>query len=288
MPQLTNVDNGIGISPVIEMFGDSLTAGTGGTPVTTLLSWMLTPRLIKNWGIGGQTSIQIAARQGGQPIFITLSGNAFNGNNAVSVTSISPQPMSTASDTTARYYSGTVSGIQCMLVRTVVSTVETYTLQPLISQNTAIPANSIFIPDQGFNAQKSIQVLWLGRNDASPWTGLDTTIANCVSKLSQPKRAIIIGVLNAQDETIGTARYNAIAAINATIAAAFPNNYIPSTPPTAAEFAAQNWTPSSQDNTDVANGIIPASWHSDNVHLNTYGYQLFAGRIYNMMQNFGW
>jgi len=90
---LTSQDYNQGLSSEINCFGDSLTYGAGavGTSFLTYpqqLQNILYPRLVQNYGIGGQTMEQIACRQGAKPIYITLNGNAFNGVNDVSITSI--------------------------------------------------------------------------------------------------------------------------------------------------------------------------------------------------------
>ncbi|WP_196259686.1 SGNH/GDSL hydrolase family protein [Pelagibacterium limicola] len=71
---------GSGARVSVVAWGDSLTRGAGVSgdafryPVR--LSAMLGGRTVVNRGIGGQTSTQIAARQGGVPILVTLDGDA--------------------------------------------------------------------------------------------------------------------------------------------------------------------------------------------------------------------
>lgn len=64
----------------IVAWGDSLTAGTGATGPGTRYPAVAAglfgpPRQVINKGMGGQTSRQIAARQGGVPILLTLEGD---------------------------------------------------------------------------------------------------------------------------------------------------------------------------------------------------------------------
>ncbi|MDM9626074.1 SGNH/GDSL hydrolase family protein [Rhizobium sp. S152] len=65
----------------IAAFGDSLTAGTGASgPAHVYPALAATlfpmPRMIANRGIGGQTSTQIAVRQGGLPLKLAILGEA--------------------------------------------------------------------------------------------------------------------------------------------------------------------------------------------------------------------
>lgn len=286
---LLEIDKTPGISPTISCFGDSLTAGTGGTPYPTFLSWYYR-RLVNNFGVGGQTAQQIACRQGGLPIY--LGAFTFNNQTAVSITP-NYQFLSTPADNTTRTMSGTINGIQCIITRTASggppSTTETYTILPVGNNTTAIPANSQFLPDDGLNATRDIQILWLGRNNVPTLTGLDGWIDSCVGKLHHPRRVLIIGVKNAQNETNGTANKTAIDAMNVILQGNYPNNYVSIAPPTQAEATAVGYgTFTTQDITDIANGIFPATFHFDNVHFNSYGYQVIANRCISLIGNFGW
>ncbi|MFC7703158.1 hypothetical protein ACFQXB_02975 [Plastorhodobacter daqingensis] len=67
------------LQPPVVAWGDSLTAGAGvtgaGRRYPAVASGLFTPpRTILNEGIGGQTSTQIAARQGAVPILVTATG----------------------------------------------------------------------------------------------------------------------------------------------------------------------------------------------------------------------
>lgn len=289
---LTSQDYNQGISNEINCFGDSLTQGAGSSAATGLnyvaqLSNILYPRLIQNLGMGGQTMEQIASRQGAKPIYITITGNALNGVNDVSITSISSQFLS-MSDTVAKYASGIVNGVPCLITRTVVSTVETYVIRGANNSTATIPPNSIFYPDSSYNALPTIQIFWWGRNNVSSLTGLDTLYDSAISIMPSPRRFLIIGVLPALNEIIGTTNYNAIIAMNAILASNYPNNYIASTPPTTAEMSAIMYTPTTQDNIDIANGVFPTGMHFDNVHLNGYGYNIIANRVAKLINQYGW
>jgi len=284
-----------GLTGTIECFGDSLTAGAGGTALATLLKNMLPGRLVLSRGIGGQTSAQVAARQGGSPtpITVTLTGNAFNGVTAVTLTAISNQFLSTPSDNNTRYMSGSINGVQCAIARTATggppSTTETYTVLPAYNTSAAVPAGSLFIPDDGFNARHSIQTLWLGRNDVPALTGVPALVAGCVAYMKPPRRFVVIGVLAALGEINGSANKIAIDSVNAQLSAAYPSNFIAATPPSTAEMTAVGYTPTTQDNTDIANGVFPTGLRFDgNVHLTTQGYQIFANRVAAFLASNNW
>jgi lysophospholipase L1-like esterase len=290
---LTSQDYTQGISNEISCWGDSLTQGAGSTGITGGLTYpqhlnnILYPRLIQNFGLGGQGMDAIASRQGAKPIYITLASNALGGGNDRSITSMSSQFLSN-SDTNAYYVSGIVNNVPCIITRTVVSSVETYVIRGAQNSSASIPANSIFYPDSAYNALPTIQVWWWGRNNVPTLTGLDTLIDNAISIMPSPRRFLVIGVLPALNEIIGTVNYIAITAMNATLAANYPNNYIASTPPTTAEMNAIMYTPTTQDNIDIANGVFPTGMRNDNIHLNGYGYNIIANRVAKLINQYGW
>jgi len=290
---LTSQDYTQGISNEISCWGDSLTQGTGSTSIAGGLTYpqhlnnILYPRLIQNYGLGGQGMDAIASRQGAKPIYITLASNSLGGGSDRSITSMSSQFLSN-SDTNAYYVSGIVNNVPCIITRTVVSTVETYVIRGAQNSSASIPANSIFYPDSAYNALPTIQIFWWGRNNVPTLTGLDTLIDNAISIMPSPRRFLVIGVLPALNEIIGTTNYIAITAMNATLAANYPNNYIVSTPPTTAEMSAIMYTPTTQDNIDIANGVFPTGMHNDNVHLNGYGYNIIANRVAKLINQYGW
>lgn len=274
----------------IAAFGDSLTAGTGGTPYPTQLATAL-GRTVKTYGIGGQQAEQIAARQGGVPINITLTGNAFNGAEAVKVI-VPSMFLSTSADNSTRSMAGTVAGVKCTITRTATGTaptqVESYTIKPLAASTTAVPTGSTFIPDDSVTTKDFIQALWMGRNNSPDFASLPGLIASCVAHINDPKRFIVIGVLNATIEPEGSAKYKAIEAINATLKKTYPTQFVASTPPTEAELAALNYSPTVQDKEDITWGMIPTGMRYDKIHLNSIGYHLIANRVQAKLKELGY
>lgn len=290
---LNSQDYNQGISSEINCFGDSLTQGAGATGLVGGLSYpahlsnILYPRLIQNLGMGGQSMEQISSRQGAKPIYITILNNTLLGINDTSITSISSQFLS-MSDTVAKYASGIVNGVPCLITRTVVSSVETYVIKGANNSTSTIPPNSIFYPDSSYNALPTIQLFWWGRNNVPNLTGLDTYIDNAISIMPSPRRFLVIGVKNSLNEIIGTTNGNACISMNNILRTNYPNNYIEITPPTSLEMSAIMYTPTTQDNTDITNGVFPSGMHYDNTHLNGYGYNIVANRVAILIKQYGW
>lgn len=288
----------VGYTSTIDCFGDSLTAGAGGNGqnLPTCLSAYLPTRMVNNWGIGGQTAEQIAARQGGRPVTLSITGGALTANFASAAVVPSTQLLSTPSDNITRYLSGVINGVPATISRIATggppSTSETYSIMGAGNANAVtVPSWAPFVPDQGWNARDSIQVLWLGRNNVGVnVSAVPGIVADCVNVVHDPKRVIVIGVLVALGETPGSANGSSIAAVNATLAATYGAAYVPSTPPTVAEMTAVGYTPTTQDNTEIASGVWPTGLHapSDTTHLNGQGYQIFALRVKAALEAKGW
>ncbi len=117
-------------------------------------------------------------------------------------------------------------------------------------------------------------LLWVGRNNVgSPTMQNDVLIAldSAVKNLTH-SRFLILTVLNATTEPIGSANYDAIISLNNAILAAYPNNSLDIRSILATE----------------PNGTIPASLMSDTVHLNATGYAPVASNVSTFLDNKGW
>lgn len=143
-----------------------------------------------------------------------------------------------------------------------------------------------FVPDQPTNAAHSVQVLWLGSNNMPSLTKVPGLVNRCTRPIPQPRRVIVLGILPAPEETNGTSANTAIDSANATIKTlteAANGVVIPATPSTPAEMTALGYTPTTQDNTDMANGVFPTEMRSrhlaPHVHLVGVCYSVFAHRL---------
>lgn len=269
----------------ISCWGDSLTAGAGGKPYATILKEAMPDRAFNYYAISGQQAHQIAARQGGQKIEVTLEGDSFNGDKAVKIIAINNKFLSTGSNQNMYVSKGKVAGVACEITRIVDissgSKIEVYTIKPLGATTVAVPDKSVFVPDESEITKFDTQILWLGRNDTPRFEQNRVTdiIQSCIDHIEKPARFAIIGILNGIEEKIGNENYDAITAINKLLADKYPDNFIPSTPPTEEEVKAINYTLTEQDKTDINNGTFPKGMFNDNIHFNNRGYYIIAKRV---------
>src|ERR1035437_48466 len=161
----------------IAAWGDSLTAGTGGTPYLTQLQ-TLNARVIYNGGVGGDTSTQIATR---------------------------------------------------------------------------------FLADSTHRSWQTI--IWSGRNNYSSQSTVLADIASIVAALPNPKRFLVLSVLNgdyAGLEYSGQSGYAQITALDAALAAAYPNNYLDVRAALVAAYSGAN----AQDVIDYGHDVPPSTLRS--------------------------
>jgi lysophospholipase L1-like esterase len=282
-------NDSLGIPPgsagkTIAFFGDSLTAGTGGTPYGDFVGRAMPDAAIATFAIGGQTSEQICARQGGIPIKLSVQGGSFSGTRPVNITKISTEFLSTPASHQEYTSKGTLLGVDCTVKRLAQfgsSRVETYTVTPDVPSNVTIPADSVFVPGESIKYEDAIQVLWMGRNNNAKTFVEDamTDIEASISHIRDPKRYIVLGILTAVNETEGTTLHAVINKLNDQLRAKYGKNFVEMTPPTADELRAISYVSSQKDNSEISNGTFPQGLRSDRVHLNDSGYQVIANRV---------
>lgn len=282
----SSLDNQNGFTSDIRLFGDSLTAGAGGNGqnLETFLRMALQDKLITNYGIGGQTSEQIAARQGGLKLYISLQGGVFNSSTDVNITSmkslvngslVNNYFLSTAADTNDRYMSGYVKGIRCLIKRT--GSTDAYTILPIPSSTSTVDDNSIFYPDDAFNTKSHIQTIWLGRNNVPNMANVPSIIASCIDQLEMPKRFVVLGVLSG---TSDPSNYlSSIISTNNILRDTYNERYVEMTAPTVAEMAEIAYTLQGGDQAQLDAGLFPTGMRADAVHLNRFGYNIVANRV---------
>lgn len=274
----------------LAAWGNSLTQGagsSGGGDYLTLVATAL-GKTKYNGGIGGQTSSQIVARQGGSPTLITVSGNQIPASGAVSVTAYSQDIFWVAGAHAAGSSTGTVAGIAGTLAGDI-SGNYTFT-RAAAGTATACPAGTPFIPDAGVTHRADIQILEMGRNNFASGAQVQADIAAAVAYLSPYcKKYLVLSVLTGLSEISGSANYITIIALNAALASTYGGHFVDvTTPPTSAEMAAIGYTPTSQDNTDIANGVFPTGMRADSIHLTNNGYAIWALRIEAAINSKGW
>lgn len=280
--------------------GDSLTAAGYSDLVSANLGLpLITPSSVSNdgtsgtagGGIGSQTADQIAARFGALPLTCRVSGDTLSvGPNTL--TSISVALLSRASDA-----SGGIRTLRATM-QTLAGAVITGTLRGALTGGGEITYSAqdyryAFTPDDGQTLgampttvwlridpegrDKALLLLWIGRNNVGTvgWEAeVKTRIAACARQHKPAsKRFVVIGVTNSTSEPSGSANHTAIVALNAELAALYPDNFLDIRP-----FY----------NAGEATDIPAAANTSDGVHYNSTGKAVIAAAVTGFIQGKGW
>ncbi len=261
----------------IIAWGDSWTAGVGAIDGMSFPDQLrtLTSRPVFNGGVSGQTSDQIAARQGGAPALLTLPDDTLPGSGRVSIEFQSTFPVSAEGPGPI---GGTLSGVHGTLSFTGGLEFES----DVSGASITVPAQSPFSPDT-FGSQDAINVFWMGGNNFYDPAGVQADIARSVAFLSAGKY-IVLALLNPGSEGNGTQTHAQITQLNADLAASYPDHFID----VRALLVAGYDRSSPQDVLDHANDVPPSSLRNDDQHLNEAGYALVAESVAATIRTRGW
>lgn len=264
----------------IAAWGDSMTQGVGSTSPNTYCEILasLTGLPVYNGGVGGQTSTQIAARQGGKPLIVSVAGQVIPGTGAaVAVNTISISPLN--QNAQPQNLTGTIGGAAVKLVRTNgSSSTDVFTLQQSTATGTDLncPDGSTLLVDT-FGRDSWVTVIYSGYNGGSI---LADTQAMASFLKSLNKRFLVLSLPSGATpyDTSDTKGYNN------SLAAAFPNNFAD-----LRSYLVAQYDPSiPQDVIDHGNNIVPSSIVSSQPHLNAKGQLAQATFVYNQLKTRGW
>jgi hypothetical protein len=131
-----------------------------------------------------------------------------------------------------------------------------------------------------------IPIIWVGRNNYSSPTTVKADIAAMIAELADPTKFVVIGIPrgNYPDELLGGGADIAIKALNADLAALYPNNFLDVERPWINAYN-QN---SPQDVLDFSNDITPTSLREDDIHPNAAGADLIATNVAEFVRSKNW
>jgi len=296
---------------VIDAYGDSLTASagsTGGRTFPKVLADMLgsVVSTVNNRGVGGQISADIAARQGSMPALISVTDNVIPASGPVTVTAYSQDLLYGSGVSGVLTLTGTLAGIPGTLSGNAQTGRNTATyIFTRTTPGDAVPcaAKTAFIPDFGTASRPRVQLFTYGRNDGTSQTATNNILAALAASVAYQTaylpRFLVGGVLAQPGEALGP--FNTL---RDTIAAAYPGRFVDlNAAPTAEEMAKVGFVPDSYgtysngrtDAQDLAAGYVPSGMRTgattgsgDFLHMNNFGYALWALRYYRKIVSMGW
>lgn len=272
----------------IWCLGDSLTAGAGGQ-----LTWAqqlaaeFPQRRISNWGVGGQTSTQIAARAGAYPALLSVSGNRVPGSGAVEITD---RTISLLTNQGMQSLRGWLGGIYGTLSRN--NSTDAYLFTRSEAGKTVIVTPKMpFVPDVEKRDFETM-IIFLGRNNIGAVDDIKRDIARCVSlQKTAEKRYLIITPPNggtrtagqSTNEGTGSFALQSIKTIEDWAVQEYGDRALK-----VREFSFQFQDGSADDLDDVAKETVPRSLRIDGVHWTTAFHTQVFTWIHNEIARRGW
>lgn len=273
----------------IVCFGDSLTYSQYSTNITypnKLHELINEDNTVINLGIPGEKTIAIASRQGAVtvkaiPPFTLLA----TGNSNVQIRDVNGDPFTTLLHNSSRPYqvkapaNAVLDGQSINLAYSNGN----YIISPIGSGNEVKtftrPAEITMV---GSYYRNYIPIIWAGTNDA-PSTETDATniarLIHAMVNYSNREEYLVLGLTVKAYADV----------VNKILAYEFGRHYV-DVKSYLINYGLDdnNITPTSQDETDVANGVVPASLRYDSVHFNDYGYTAVANCVYNHGKDLGY
>ena len=261
-------------------WGDSLTAGAGGDnttyPSVCAAELGLT---VKNCGVGGESGNTIAARQGGNNVVIPAG--AINGTYSTLTdiygTNIAPLLQGSGSNSGNKLY---INGEECTLSYSN----EVYTISGYTGASSLVPLLGRFA---GSDFHGRIVTIWCGANGAR--IGSDTSVNARIAIIDSMIRHIGHDHFVVFANWTSTGTETDFADDDAAMLAHYGNKFFPVRKMLVDYgLTLMGITPTTQDETDIANGRIPTSLRSDSVHLNADGYTAVGKFLADKIRSLGY
>ncbi|MGP5281395.1 hypothetical protein ACTXNJ_09330 [Pseudomonas helleri] len=269
--------------------GDSLTGA-----VYNRLAAIMTDRKVIYGGAGGQTSVQIAARAGGNHALLTVDNNIIPSSGNVKVTSLSTAVLSYAKYSGTTTLMGWLSGVYGSLVCThgTSNPLDTYTFER------ALPGSSVYcVPNSPFTPDTEaltygIPIIFMGTNNPTSPDQIKADIEALVEQgpIVNKRFLILTPVMGGSREPgvstnvgIGSDVYNGIKAVEDWATKKYGARVLK-----MREWSMQFNDGSPDDLDDVAKGVVPRSLRTDSVHWITAHSNRVAELIKNTIENWGW
>ncbi len=285
--------------PDIDCDGDSMTAGAGsnGAPYSSVLQTLLTAAgstaVVRNSGVGGESSVTITARMGGYPFQVRVTGGVIPATATPVVITFDyindarVRPLMQGNGG-ATGFIGDLAGVKgsIALVKPNGSSsswddANYYTFTRSVAGNEVVVNRpEPFITDYAKARQGDIKIIWIGQNGPSEARAIQDAKAIIQSMRTLDKRYIVISKPSASpaDDALWFAEFG-----NRFIAA---KKYL-------VEFglADAGITPTEQDLTDMANYVIPlllCNSSTDRLHWSAAGYAVLGKLVFKKLKQLGW
>lgn len=273
----------------VWFLGDSLTGTIYNRFVT-----IMTDRKAVYGGAGGQTSIQISARAGGNHALLSVTGNNIPASGAVAITTLSTPLLSQAANTGTSTLMGWLSGVYGSLIcaHGASDPLDTYTFErELPGSSVYCVPNSPFTPDTEALTY-GIPIIFMGTNNPTSPDQIKADIEALVEQgpIVNKRFLILTPVMGGSREPgvstnvgIGSDVFNGIKAVEDWATKKYGARVLK-----MREWSMQFNDGSPDDLDDVAKGVVPRSLRTDSVHWVAAHSNRVAELIKNTIENWGW
>lgn len=277
---------------VVSCWGDSLTKDCG------IPEWLDAnlAATVANKGASGQTADEIAIRQGGYTLQLSVSGGSIPTSGGVTVTTAQSFVLSTAAFSQA----GSLAGVPGTLSRADGSSTWTFT-RTTGGSAVAVAGATPFTSDDATTYQSSLVIIAAGRNDhnvmdvnthasvvaASVVAAHDAMVARL---RTYHVEYLILGTCTPTDGVKGTYHYLRLRAINDALAARFGNRFCSYQNYLATQCITDlGITPNGSDTTAMAGDTMPPSITINAGHFSVAAGQKVAENVVKpKLDQLGW
>lgn len=265
----------------IIFWGDSLTAGAGGNGTTypKVCAEELGVTNYLNAGVGGETANTIACRNGSNSMIIPV-GNV-NGDYSIGDlkdafgTNILPLRQGTGGNTVNPI---TINGYECTLSLSQTSSTDTeavYTISGYEGEAIKYPMACKF---SGCDLTSDITVIFVGQNGPSFEQRL-SLIDNIIAKTNG--KYVVLTLSSGTEEQMSSQESTMLSKYG---------NHLFKTREMLSKYGLSmcGITPTSEDETAIANGSVPPSLRIDSVHLNANGYTALGKMLASHIKSLGY
>lgn len=284
----------------VDCWGDSMTeGGSSGASYPSLLATALgNGYSVNNYGKSSQTSGEVAFRFGSNPVFVKLSGGQIPADT--SEVAITGTICTTGARFIPRNFGNYAAGgyVHCNIEGVPGKLNALIGVKRVFSRDSAGDAVDVDGYARVWNDENfsniNMCIFWVGGNDidVADTYAVKGTLDNICGMAGrmQHRQFIILPIIKNATEIQGTAKYNTITQLNNSIARLYPNNFLDiQTMLIEHGLEDAGITPTSADETAIANDIIPPSLMADDgVHPNEICRTVYVQYIKQFMQAKGW
>ena len=260
---LWNTINVVDYTTELCFWGDSLTAGAGGSGISypNVCASELGITSFKNCGVGGENANTIACRQGGDSLILkpgNVSEYSLSELTDIYGAQCNPLRQGSGSNSVNPIY---INGVKCTLSISQTSITDPNAKYTITGYNEPLLAETP-VKFSGCNITAKITVIFVGQNGPGLAERL-SIIDSMISKIND--KYIVMGLSSgssasrADEESQMLSKYGVHYFNTRHMLSKYGMNIM-------------NLTPTSSDVEEISKGEVPSSLRSDSVHLNANGY----------------